>query len=58
MELSLTRDEAEELYIYLHKMLSVSELHRAYLTELSGCAIARELAVSIERDRPVLSLSA
>jgi len=58
VELSLTRDEAEELYIYLHRMLGASELRRAYLTELSGCGIARELAVSIERDAPRFSLSA
>ncbi len=56
--LSLTRDEAEELYIYLHKMLDKSEIHRAYLTEYYGWGIERELSVSIERDRNALRMSA
>ena len=56
--LSLTPDEAEELYIYLRKMLGNSELRKAYLTELNGCGIGRELSVTIERDRHRLPMSA
>lgn len=56
--LELTRDEAEELYIYLHKMLDKSELRKAYLTECQGCAIERELTVTIESDRRSIMLSA
>ena len=56
--LVLTRDEAEELYIYLHKMLDKSELRKAFLTELAGCGIQRELTVSIEQNRSHVQLSA
>lgn len=55
--LVLTRDEAEELYIYLHKMLGRSELRKAFLTELSGSGIERELTVTIDR-RDQLATSA
>jgi hypothetical protein len=56
--LVLTRDEAEELCIYLHKLLHRAELRRAYLTEYQGCAIERELSVSIERGLQRIPLSA
>ncbi len=46
--LVLTKGEAEELYIYLHKMLDRAELRKAFLTELDNMGISRELTVSIE----------
>lgn len=51
--LTLTRDEAEELYIYLHKMLDKAEVRKAYLTECNGGGIERELTVTIEQNRRV-----
>lgn len=56
--LVLTRDEAEELCSYLHKMLSRAEVRSAYLTELRGCGIERELSVSIEQNNRQIQLSA
>jgi hypothetical protein len=56
--LVLTRDEAEELYIYLHKMLVKSELRQAYLTQVEGASIERELSVTIEKDLHSMQLSA
>ena len=56
--LVLTRDEAEELFIYLNKLLHRAELRKAYLTEYQGCTIERELSVSIEQDRRQVQLSA
>ena len=56
--LVLTRDEAEELYIYLHKMLDRKELRKAYLTECNGCGIQRELSVTIETAAKTVQLSA
>lgn len=56
--LVLTRDEAEELFIYLHKMLDKGQINKAYLTELAGCGIQRELSVSIEQKRSHVQLSA
>jgi hypothetical protein len=56
--LVLTRDEAEELFIYLHKMLDKSELRKAHLTQYHGWGIERELTVSIETDRRHVQLSA
>jgi hypothetical protein len=56
--LVLTRDEAEELFIYLHKMLDKSQVRNAFLTEYSGCEIERELSVTIEQDHRVVQLSA
>ena len=56
--LVLTREEAEELCIYLHKMLNRAEVRNAYLTELRGCGIERELSVSIEQKGQQVQLSA
>ena len=56
--LVLTREEAEELAIYLHKMLDKAELRKAYLTQCTGCAIERELSVTIEHDCSHIKLSA
>lgn len=54
----LTRDEAEELYITLHKMLDLPEVRQAFLTEYQGCGIERELSVTIEREPRLVQLSA
>ena len=56
--LALTRDEAEELFIYLHKMLDKGEIRRAFLTEYRGGGIERELAVTIENEYGRAKLSA
>lgn len=56
--LVLTPDEAEELYIYLHKMLGQRDLTKAYLTEIGGAGIERELSVTIERPASRLQLIA
>lgn len=51
VELVLTTDEAEELYMYLKKMLDRSGTSKAFLTEYAGTKIDRELTVSIEAPR-------
>lgn len=56
--LTLTREEAEELYIYLHRMLDRAGPRMAYLSEAEGCGIERELTVSIETGPRALQLSA
>jgi hypothetical protein len=56
--LVLTRDEAEQLFIYLHKMLDKGPVRNAFLTEYHGCEIERELSVTIEQDRRTIQLSA
>lgn len=56
--LVLTKDEAEELYLYLHKMLDKSQLRKAHLTELRGSGIERELTVTIEQGCRPVQLSA
>jgi hypothetical protein len=56
--LSLTRDEAEELFIYLHKLLDKGEVRKAFLTECDGCGIGRELTVTVEPDHRHFHLSA
>ena len=56
--LVLTRDEAEELSIYLHRMLERSELRNTYLTECRGGGIERELSITIEQNRGPVQLSA
>ena len=54
----LTKDEAEELYITLHKMLDRPELRQAYLTEYRGCGIERELSVTIDREAKLFQMTA
>jgi hypothetical protein len=56
--LVLTRDEAEELFIYLHRMLDKNQVRKAFLTEYHGCSIERELSVTIEQDHQTVQLSA
>jgi hypothetical protein len=56
--LVLTRDEAEALYSYLHRMLDNRQVKQAYITEYEGCGIERELSVTIEQEHPHIQLSA
>ena len=57
--LVLTRDEAEELYIYLHKMLDRGELRKAFITEMDDFGINRELTIALEpKSGAVVQLSA
>jgi hypothetical protein len=58
VELVLTPDEAEELYLYLQKMLNKAGVSKAFLTQYAGTTIDRELTVSIEAEERELSLIA
>ena len=49
--ISLTRDEAEELCAYLKRLLSCPEVGRAYLSEIVGSRLERELTVALDRKR-------
>lgn len=57
VELVLTTEEAEELYLYLQKMLHREGVSKAFLTEYAGTKIDRELTVSIEAPTCIRELS-
>lgn len=46
--IELTRDEAEELSIYLSRILALRDPKTAFLTETDGRGIARELSITID----------
>ncbi|MFN8218821.1 MAG: hypothetical protein U0S12_01645 [Fimbriimonadales bacterium] len=47
VSLTLTRDEAEELAVYLERLLSNPEVERAHLSEVANSRLERELTVQI-----------
>ena len=49
--ISLTRDEAEELSLYLKALLTRPEANAVYLSEVRGGAIQKDLRFSIDRPR-------
>jgi len=46
--LELTRGEAEELAVYLRRMLEREDLEKVHVTDLCRGLLARELTVSLE----------
>lgn len=45
----LTRQEAEELMMYLQKLTARPDVDRIYLSEFDGCLLERELTVALEK---------
>lgn len=46
--ISLTLDEAEELSIYLKKLLRNPQINRAYLSEIKGAHLEKEITIAVD----------
>jgi hypothetical protein len=49
--IALTRDEAEELAAYLKKLLTKPEIGRAYLSQIVGSRLEKELTIALEQGK-------
>jgi hypothetical protein len=52
VSITLTPQEAEELALYLSRMLKSEEVNRAHLSEFINNRLERELTISIEPGTP------
>ena len=46
--ISLTLDEADELRIYLNKLVKDPKLTRAYLSEVRGSRLDKEITIAVD----------
>jgi hypothetical protein len=48
VSISLTRQEAEDLAAYLHRLLSEPAVNRAYLSEVVNTSIDKEITIAVD----------
>ncbi len=48
---ALTPNEAEELMVYLERLLAAPEISRIYLSEIRGCRFEREVTLRLLEPR-------